>query len=231
MVREKLRIRFRKTGDLRLISHHDLMRCLERMLRRAALPFHSTDGFNPKPRLVFALSLPLGMIGWQEVVELELDAEVPAEEVRARLAQQAPAGLEIFDARRIDPKMTAHVRRVSYRVVLPQERCADLPARMDALLTTASLWIDRSRPRKRRVDLRPYIHDLRLRANALEMDLFVTPDGAARPVEVLELLGLGDLIPGLIIERTAMEIGDESVRTESCAEVIVSPPTEVELPV
>ena len=38
--RDKVRIRFRKSGDLRLLSHHDLMRTFERMLRRAALPFH-----------------------------------------------------------------------------------------------------------------------------------------------------------------------------------------------
>ena len=31
----KVRLRFAKCGDLRLVSHHDLMRCLERMLRRA----------------------------------------------------------------------------------------------------------------------------------------------------------------------------------------------------
>src|SRR5580700_3488370 len=59
-VRDKVRIRFRKGGDLRLVSHHDLMHVFERMFRRATLPFHSTEGFNPKPRMAFALSLALG---------------------------------------------------------------------------------------------------------------------------------------------------------------------------
>src|SRR5216684_1767669 len=90
MVCQKVRIRFRKTGNLRLISHHDLMRCFERMLRRAALPFHSTAGFNPKPRLIFAMPLPLGISGSQEIVELELDQEMPLEEVHAALVRQAP---------------------------------------------------------------------------------------------------------------------------------------------
>ena len=51
-VRDKIRIRFRKGGDLRLLSHHDLMRSFERMLRRAALPLRNSQGFHPKPRLV-----------------------------------------------------------------------------------------------------------------------------------------------------------------------------------
>src|ERR1700722_3525423 len=71
MLGDKLRFRFSKTGTLRLLSHHDLMRCLERMLRRAALPFKSTAGFHPGPRVVFALSLPLGVAGLDEVVEIE----------------------------------------------------------------------------------------------------------------------------------------------------------------
>src|SRR5258708_32889319 len=104
MVRDKVRIRFRKGGELRLVSHHDLMRCFERMLRRANLPFHSTQGFNPKPRLVFALSLALGIVGHQEVADLELTEDLSAEEVHDRLAQQTPAGLEILEARRIDPR-------------------------------------------------------------------------------------------------------------------------------
>src|SRR2546422_8846081 len=88
MVRDKVRIRFRKSGDLRLISHHDLMRCFERMLRRAALPFHSTSGFNPKPRLIFAMPLPLGTSGSGEIVELELDQQLPAAEVHHPLAPE-----------------------------------------------------------------------------------------------------------------------------------------------
>src|SRR5947209_15385925 len=109
MVRDKLRIRFRKHRDLRLISHHDLMRCFERMLRRAALPFHATEGFNPKPRMAFALSLALGIVGCEEVLELELDAWLSPEEIHERLTRQAPAGLEILSVRRIERKRKANV--------------------------------------------------------------------------------------------------------------------------
>src|SRR5262249_1441108 len=154
MVRDKVRIRFRKFGDLRLVSHHDLMRCFERMLRRSELPFRSSAGFNPKPRLVFALSLALGVVGCEEVVELELDEVVAPEEVKERLARQAPAGLEIVEVRRIDPKDKAHVRRVGYRLAVPPQRLADLPDRAAALLQQPQLWIDRRRPEPRRLDVR-----------------------------------------------------------------------------
>jgi radical SAM-linked protein len=211
MVRDKVRIRFRKTGALRLISHHDLMRCFERMLRRAALPFHSTEGFNPKPRLVFAMPLPLGVVGCAEVAELELDDELPAEEVRDRLARQAPPGLEILSARRIPGKVTAHVRKVCYRVAVPDERAAHLEEALAALLAAPTCWVERSRPRVRRIDVRPYLHEVRLLSGALEVDVLVTPGGTARPEDYLQILGLGDLLEaGAVCERTRMEIEDES---------------------
>jgi radical SAM-linked protein len=210
MLRDKVRIRFRKTGDLRLISHHDLMRCLERMLRRSGLPFHSTHGFNPKPRLVLALPLPLGVAGHDEVMELELEAELAPEEVRARLAAQAPAGLEIRTLRRVAPKTTAHVRRVCYRVTVPEEYSKNLGKRAGELLATASCWIERRRPRLRRIDVRPYLDNLRLLSGALEVDLLVTPQGTVRPEEILSLLGLNQLLEaGATLERTRVEIEDE----------------------
>jgi radical SAM-linked protein len=211
MVRAKFRIRFRKAGDLRLVSHHDLLRCFERMLRRAALPFHSTQGFNPKPRMVFALSLSLGIIGCDEVVDLELDAELPPEEIQARLASQAPGGLEILSVQRITGKRGAQVRRATYRLPLPPERAGGLAARAALVLAQAECWVERTRPERRRINVRPYLENLRIVEEgdcprfALEMDLRVTPTGTARPDEVLALLGLDDLLDaGAVLERTRL---------------------------
>jgi radical SAM-linked protein len=212
MVRDKVRIRFRKLGDLRLVSHHDLLRCFERMLRRAALPFHSTQGFNPKPRLVFAMPLSLGMIGHDELVELELDAELEPSDVHARLGRQAPPGLEILSVERISPRLTAHVQRALYRVAVPPARVADLPDRVAALLAAPECWFERQRPQPRRLDLRPYLADLRVRPDMLEVDLWVTPNGTARPEEVLEVLGLRDLLDaGAVIERVGLDLQEETL--------------------
>jgi radical SAM-linked protein len=210
MAFDKVRIRFRKAGDLRLVSHHDLMRCFERMLRRAAIPFHSTGGFNPKPRLVFALSLALGIVGSEEVLELELDQPVPPEEIARQLREQAPRGLTILDVRPIPPKTTAHVRRVGYRVAVPVGQTAALADRAAALLAQGEVWVERERPQRRRINIRPYLDAIRVGADSLEMDLWVTPNGTARPDEVLVLLGLGGLLSeGAILERFRIEIEDE----------------------
>jgi radical SAM-linked protein len=221
-VRDKVRIRFRKGGDLRLLSHHDLMHCFERMFRRAALPVHATEGFNPKPRMVFALSLALGVVGCEEVLEVELDQPLAPEVVAQRLARQAPHGLSILSVKRIDRKVRAQVRRVCYHVPVPPEQVVGLPARMAGLLAAAECSIERSRPQPRQLDVRPYLRDLRLLPTQtllapqlgpeqlLEMDLWVTPYGTARPAEILGLLGLGGLLEaGAICERSKLVLHDE----------------------
>src|SRR5579871_5675458 len=115
MLGDKLRFRFAKTGTLRLLSHHDMMRCLERMLRRADLPFKSTAGFHPSPRVVFALSLPLGVAGLDEVVEIEFTRSCDSDEVLAKLRAQAPIGLGFAQISIVPMKATAIPRRIVYR--------------------------------------------------------------------------------------------------------------------
>jgi radical SAM-linked protein len=230
----KVRLRFHKGGPLRFLSHHDLLRTFERMLRRAALPVRRTQGFNPHPRLVFALSLPLGVVGRNEVVELELDEPLAPEEVRDRLARVAPPGLEVLSAARVPPSAGARVRALCYGLAVPAARVADLRRRAAEVLAAGECWVERARPPRRRLDLRPFLRDLRLTGPPpepsqehgrsvegegtgsggswfLEMDLALTPAGTARPEEVLGLLGLGDLTEaGAVLERTRLELEDEA---------------------
>jgi radical SAM-linked protein len=221
--RDKVRLRFRKAGALRLLSHHDLLRTFERMLRRAALPVRRTQGFHPHPRVVFALSLPLGVVGREEVVEIELDEEVPAEEVRQRLTRTAPPGLEVLSARRIGPRAGARVRGLCYGVAVPAGRVAEAARRVAEVLAAPACWVERARPPRRRLDLKPFLKGLRLRpaeANNngafLEIELRLTPAGTARPEEMLGVLGLTDLLDaGAVLERTRLELEDEAQRDET----------------
>jgi radical SAM-linked protein len=219
MARDKFRIRFRKGGDLRLLSHHDLMRTFERMLRRAGLPFRSTEGFHPKPRMVFALSLSLGAVGLEEVVELELTEELQPDIVLTRLAAEAPPGLDLLSIRRIEPTVTAQVCRAVYRLAVPADRRDPLSKRCSEIISQPECWVDRARPQPRRVNIRPFLRDLRAGPESLEIDLTVTPTGTARADEVLALLGLADLLDaGAVVERAVLELHDETPANQSEAQ-------------
>jgi radical SAM-linked protein len=214
--KDKVRLRFRKDGALRWLSHHDLLRTFERILRRSALPFRSTQGFNPHPRIVFALSLPLGVVGRSEVVEIELDEPIDPEELRRRLQAQCPEGLAILEACRIAPNAGVHVRGLCYGVAIPAERIAEVRQRIALVLAGGPCWVERSKPTPRRLDIRPFLRDLRLNdaSNFLEIDLWLLPTGTARPDEVLGVLGLADLLAdGAVLERVRLEMEDENPTT------------------
>jgi radical SAM-linked protein len=207
--KDKVRLRFRKDGPLRWLSHHDLMRTFERILRRSGLPARQTQGFNPHPRLVFALSLPVGVVGRAEVAELELDEELPPGEVRDRLAAQCPAGLAILSVDRVPPRQTGHVTGFTYAIEVPADRRDAARRRLAEALALTEWHVEREKPTRRTVNVRPFVRDLRLdeATGWLEMDLWLTPAGTARPDEVLGLAGLADLLPaGGVLERVRLEL-------------------------
>ena len=69
---QRLRITLGKLGDMALIGHLDLVRMLDRAVRRAALPISFTGGYHPGPRIAPANALMLGATSTAEVIDFEL---------------------------------------------------------------------------------------------------------------------------------------------------------------
>lgn len=222
MPSDKFRLRFSKTGALRLLSHHDLMRCLERMCRRADLPFRSTQGFHPGPRIVLALPLPLGVEGINEVCEVELLSPHEGDEVLNRLNAQCPEGLNFNTASEIALKQTATVRRAVYSLPLPADRIASTAIAAEALLARDKVRVERMHPTPRRTDIRQYIRAVHTTVDAVVFDLWVTGQGTARGDELVRMLELDDLVAGgTHLTRIDLELRDEAV----CTDPTDQPPT------
>lgn len=208
MVPYRVRIRFRKQGDLRLISHRDLVRTMERLFRRAGVVVRLSEGFHPKPRMSFPSAMGLGITGLDEVMEVDLQEELPPPQLLAALAAQAPAGLT-FHAADVVPTGTrkAQLRSLTYEVPVPPYRRADLPAAASRLLAAESWPIART-GRDAPVDVRPTIEDLQVGEERLCMRLLATNEAGARPRDVLAALGWDDDLESAVwsLERTGVEL-------------------------
>lgn len=206
----KLRFRFSKTGNLRFIGHHDLMRTFERMIRRAALPVASSQGFNPRFKVVFALALGLGIEARREVVEIEFTDSVDPEATLQSLDAQAPEGLKLFAVEVVgDRRATCKPIAASYALAIPQPLVAHARRAVDAFLASDRLVIDRRRgDRDVAFDLRPFVLDAKVDDNGLFVfRLKIEPGGSARPDELLTALGLRDpLDHGAVLIRTDLEL-------------------------
>src|SRR5690606_16197351 len=102
-LRYKVAIRFRVEGDLRFISHHDMMRLFERALARARLPVKHSEGFNPRPRMSLPLPRPVGVATLADRLVVELREPVETTDALARLRRQMPVGLTLAEAFEVRP--------------------------------------------------------------------------------------------------------------------------------
>jgi radical SAM-linked protein len=207
MVRQRVRIRFRKQGDLRLIGHRDLVRTMERLFRRAGLRLAMSEGFHPKPRMSFPSALALGIAGVDEVMELELAEPSETDELLRRLAPQAPPGLALESAESLPPGTPkARLRSATFQVPIPEDRRAETAQRVAELLASPSLPILRP-GRSRPIDLRRSLQELELSGGVLRMRLLAGREATPGPRDVLAALGLADLEQqGTRITRTRVEL-------------------------
>ncbi|MEY4431563.1 MAG: hypothetical protein RLZZ533_1499 [Cyanobacteriota bacterium] len=199
---QRLRFRFSKTGSLVLLSHLDLVRLLERALRRSGLPVSFTGGFHPLPRVQFGLALPLGVEAHGEWMDVEFAQPLPAEAARAALQRQLPVDFQLLSVLEVPvsgPSLSQWIVASHWALVLQPVAGPGLPlpawrAAAEALLASDSwIWHDtdkKGRPRQR--DCRPFLQQLHLEAGqqpgqiAVHVQALVDPTGRSLRPEQLQ---------------------------------------------
>lgn len=190
---------FQVDGDLRFVSHHDMLRLFRRALARADVPMRFTQGFNPHPRMSLPLPRPVGMASEVEALMIETRQDVDPEETLGRLERHTPADLKMVSARCLAPRerLEPELVRYSFRpnpLPQPGDLLDALKTKIRRVLDAETIQLERKKPGNntvRVIDIRPYIEDLALVEDAVEFTLRVTQSGTARPAEVVGELGYG----------------------------------------
>ena len=168
----RLRIRFAKTGSMALLSHLDLVRMLERALRRSGLPISFTGGFHPLPRIQIALALPLGAEAHGEWMDMEFSEPLDSGTFQQALQPLIPREIQLLQVSDVPvsaPSLSQHICGAVWsfdllRLAGPNERGAgaDWSSALTALMACEQLiWHDtdkKGRPRQR--DCRPALRNL-----------------------------------------------------------------------
>ena len=207
MRRRKLQVCFRKQDDLRFVGHLDLARAWERLFRRAEVRMCMSAGFHPRPRMRFPSALPVGAAGLAEIVEVEIEGEEPLVELQTRIARLAPAGLVVVAIEELaDDTRSPEVIEVAYDFPLPPADAALVARRVELLLGSSSLWVERG---NRRLDLRSSLLSAVVEADVLRMRLQVTREASLRARDVLAALELTELErQGSYLTRTHVLLAD-----------------------
>ncbi len=184
----RIQVKFIKQGSLRFISHHNLMKLFERAIRRARISVKMSEGYNPRPKIAYPLALPVGIKGIDEKLEMELREHMEVSELETRLKKQLPENMQITSVEPITSKVKSTVKDVTY-VVIPKNGKMPEAGKTDELLSKDAVIIQR-KGKKRTFNIRPSIERIKTDSQSIDLDLKMTPEGMARPEEVLLQLGL-----------------------------------------
>jgi len=184
------RVRFTKTGKMRFLSHHDLMRLFERALRRTGLPLRMTEGYNPHPVIAFPTALGLGIESMDEILEFELSSWTAPRQIEKALGEQLPEGMAVRSAEAFDRKQRSYVHYVEY-----EASCAGqtegLADRILAFLALKECPVERvSDKGSKTVEIRQYVMALDVDGETVYLRIRITDQGTAKPEEVLRSIGL-----------------------------------------
>jgi radical SAM-linked protein len=102
VVLAKIKVIFSKTGDMRFISHLDLMRLFQRAARRAALPVTVTKGFSPHLKISVTRALKLGLESSSEEAVFHMDTVVEPELFIKSMNAALPDGVKVERTERLD---------------------------------------------------------------------------------------------------------------------------------
>jgi radical SAM-linked protein len=147
MAEFRLRLGYRKADRLRFLSHLEVVRALERGIRRAGLSYAVTAGFNPRMKAAFGPALPVGTGSDEEYLDLWLTRYTAPEEVVRRIGGALPPELGPIEAVYVPDKaraLTAGEMLADYEVRVDGEGVATerIAEAVASLVETRSLTIE-----------------------------------------------------------------------------------------
>lgn len=204
----RVRIRFAKAGDLRMISHRDLVRAFERLFRRAGVSLAMSQGFHPRPVMTFPDALALGIAAENEVMDLTLTGKVDPQEFEARLVRHSPPGLVIKTVRLLgDDERKAKIDHVVYELKIPPDTDVRQLQEAIASLRVQSTLIVERRQKRIEIPLRETLDELCLDHGRLIITIRVVQQSQLQPRDILAAIGLPNAIrEGAVLTRTRIEL-------------------------
>lgn len=181
----RIRFRFSKTGDMRHLSHRELMTTVIRAARRADMPVLYSQGFHPSPRLSFGPPLNVGAGGLNEYFDAEIKHLSDPLKLKDELNSQLPKGINIEGLKLIpdaEASLDSFISRYEYEII-----CRDALV-VEGFLEKDDLFVGRMTAKGQaiKVDIRKMVEEASM-IDSKKVRLIVT-DKESGKVRLGELL-------------------------------------------
>ena len=179
-----VRLKFKKVGSLQYISHLDLVRTMSKIITRTKLPLWYTEGFNPKPKMIFAAPLSIGTESICEFMDIRLIDDIPTEDIMAKLNANMTDEMQVMEAYYTDDKLT-DLKWLSYSIDITTDNASDALAKQcETFLLGDSVTVTKKAKPKEvapTVDIRPLIKEIKAeyRSGIIHIDAVLSADASS----------------------------------------------------
>lgn len=163
----KIRLVYEKNDEVKYLGHLDTITMFDRTFRRADIKISFSQGFNPKPNIVFALPSGAGLISKCEILEIELDDKIDEEIIVQKLNSTLPLGFKVISAKYVidNKSLMAKVRKSEYEIYMKFENVKkdELEKKiielfnLDIITVNKKVKIDKP---KEEIDIKPFIEHI-----------------------------------------------------------------------
>ncbi|HLG20474.1 MAG TPA: TIGR03960 family B12-binding radical SAM protein [Bdellovibrionota bacterium] len=222
--RFRMRLTYTKLPPASYVSHLDLVRMIQRQVRRAEIDVAWTGGFHPRPDMEFGPALSLGVPSIGEIVDVVLREEYEPNDLIRRLNPVSDAGVQYLAAEPVaegSKSLSASVVSADYVMSLPESVLEGVCARLGS---DEPFVIERTKNGKTRsmnlrddlmgfepfpsMDLPDGLRET-LSGHLIRIRLAIRPEGSIHMREVIEkLIGAG--AAGAPYARIRLNLGEST---------------------
>lgn len=176
--------RYRKNGRAKYISHLDMVRVMNRVFRRGNIPIFYSEGFNPHPKISFALPLSVFYESECEILLFSITEALSCEELLKRFNSAMPEGLEVIEVKEGKPD----IKKLSYCLYnvyapLPTEEELAAFLKLDSMVVPK-----KTKSGIKDADIRSDIADIKIESDHLTMLLSAGSTANLKPDVVIRAM-------------------------------------------
>ncbi len=160
--------KFTKEENIKFISHLDVLKTIQKNIRRAGLPIEYSQGFNPHMNTSIAQPLSVGVYSSGEYMDMVLTTEMDEKEIVDKLNATAPSGIKYISALAIPykegekkvPQAMALIDAARYTIKVKYSDVSNLEKEINKLLEVKE-WniIKKSKKGEKEVNIRPLVKE------------------------------------------------------------------------
>ncbi len=188
----KIRIKFRKYGNLKFIGHLDVQRYFQKCVRRSGIDVAYTKGFSPHQIMSFASPLGIGLESGGEYMDMEVNSFAGSTDTVNRLNEAGVEGIEVLSAKVLPEgagNAMASVAAAGYTIRFREGREPGFnwKEKLESFFAQESIMITKETKKSTiEMDIRPGIFEWQLLDDALYLLVDASSSGNIKPGMVVE---------------------------------------------